>query len=123
MYSRFWSTLVMSGIVAMTVGCGTTGNQNTATTSAKSDQWLTYNTSNKVATLKLDANYNSTDGGMNFNGYSSGAMQVTVPKDWRVNVTFKNDNSSLSHSAMFVSYDKRTNTSFFQHPMFHLRTQ
>ncbi len=113
MHSKFGSVLVMSGIVAMAVGCGTTGNPKTATTSSQQNRWLTYNTSDKVATIKLDANYNNTDGGMNFNGYSNGAMQITVPQGWKVKVSFKNDNLSLAHSAMFVPYEQRTNTNFF----------
>lgn len=51
---------------------------------------------------------------MNFDGYSNGAMQVTVPQGWKVNVTFKKDNPSLPHSAMFVPYDLRASTSFSQ---------
>lgn len=116
MHSKIWSTFVAVGILVAIVGCGTATtnkpNPTTATASSQSSQWLSFDASDKTMTLKLDANYNSTNGGMNFDGYSSGAMQIIVPQGWRVNVTFKNSSSSLSHSAMFVSYGKRTNTSF-----------
>ncbi len=109
--TKLWRVLTFAGLIATIVGCGTVGIQNTAISSG-SNQWLTFNTPDKVVLLKLDADYNSTSAGMNFNGYSSGNMKISVPQGWKVEVAFKNDNAALPHSAMIVPYDERTNMSF-----------
>ncbi len=43
---------------------------------------------------------------MNFNGYSQGALKITVPAGWTVNVTFNNQ-QTVSHSVGFVPWSER----------------
>ncbi|MFO2550920.1 hypothetical protein JI721_14385 [Alicyclobacillus cycloheptanicus] len=75
-------------------------------------QWIMSNPSQKSGIIDLEANYNDNDGGMNFDGYSNGAMTVTVPKGWTVQVKFSNDSSMTVHSVMVVPFSDRTNSSF-----------
>ncbi len=108
---KFWTVPVATVLITILFGCGSVTTQN-ATSPSGSNQWLSFNASNKIVSLRLDADYNSTSAGMNFNGYSNGKMLVTVPQGWKVEVAFKNDNSSLPHSAMIVPYNERTNMGF-----------
>jgi hypothetical protein len=55
----------------------------------------------KTVKVTLVATYNGANYGMNFNGYSHGNAVLTVPKDWKVNVTFINP-SPIPHSAIVI---------------------
>jgi hypothetical protein len=59
--------------------------------------------SDKPKTVKvvLVATFNAANYGMNFNGYSHGNAQLTVPKDWTIEVTFINP-SPIPHSAIVI---------------------
>ena len=41
-------------------------------------------------------------GGFNFDGYGGGAMRITVPLGWTVDVLCKNDSTTMAHSCAFV---------------------
>lgn len=65
------------------------------------DKWLTYDSATKTATLKLEAGIIGINNSMNFDGYSKGALDVTVPTGWTVVVNFSNVDS-VNHSAAVV---------------------
>jgi plastocyanin len=65
------------------------------------DQWLSYDSATKTATLTLEAGLNKLNNSMNFDGYSKGAMRVTVPAGWTVMVNFSNVDT-VNHSAAVV---------------------
>lgn len=55
----------------------------------------------KTVKVVLVATFNAANYGMNFNGYSHGNAQLTVPKDWTIEVTFINP-SPIPHSAIVI---------------------
>jgi uncharacterized membrane protein/uncharacterized cupredoxin-like copper-binding protein len=63
------------------------------------DKWLSYSAATKTVDIVLDA---GVDDGYNFNGYANGAMKITVPLGWKVDVSFFNASTSYNHSAMVV---------------------
>jgi FtsP/CotA-like multicopper oxidase with cupredoxin domain len=65
------------------------------------DKWLTYDGATKTATFKLEAGITGINNSMNFDGYSKGALDVTVPVGWTVVVNFSNVDS-VNHSAAVV---------------------
>ncbi len=77
-------------------GCG--GGGETVRTSSI----LTSDASLHIVHLLLVSSSNGADGGFNFDGYGDGAMQVTVPLGWTVEVTCKNAASDLAHSCAIV---------------------
>ncbi len=58
----------------------------------------------KTVKLVLVAAYSAANYGMNFNGYSHGKAIFTIPKDWKVEVTFINP-SPIPHSLIVVEKD------------------
>lgn len=113
---KTWTTLGAIVLVVGLAGCGTTGNtassstnastNNTASTSSgatsTSSKWMSYDASTKTANLTLEA---GSGGGFDFNGYTKGAMTVTVPNGWTVDVSFT-DEVSVPHSAMIVPFSQ-----------------
>ena len=79
------------------------------------DRWLSYSPTVKVVDLLLHAGVNNN---YNFNGYQNGAMTVTVPVGWKVDVSFYNDSSIYSHSAMIVPLNAMQSPTTFT-PAFH----
>jgi sulfocyanin len=71
-----------------------------AAPAGKAPTWIV--TKGKTVNLTLIAAYK---GGFDFNGYSKGAMTITVPTGDTVNVTFSNA-SSIPHSAQFIAFAK-----------------
>lgn len=55
----------------------------------------------KSVDVVLVAVYNDANYGMNFNGYAKGEAVYTIPKDWKVNVTFINP-SPVPHSLIVL---------------------
>jgi len=56
----------------------------------------------KVVHLELAANETASFSGFNFDGYGGGAMQVSVPLGWTVDVMCKNDSTTMAHSCAVV---------------------
>lgn len=113
MHIRLWVSIVALSLLATVTGCGASSSATNIGSSKNVPQrWFTTNASQKTAYVKLEANYNGTDDGMNFDGYSNGNMTITVSQGWKVIVTFSNDSSMMVHSAMIVSYKDRTNAIF-----------
>ena len=66
------------------------------------DQWLTYDSATKTATLKLEAGYGQVNHTLSFDGEYNGALDVTVPVGWTVAVNFSNVDT-INHSAAVVT--------------------
>src|SRR5881628_1155049 len=68
--------------------------------------WLTVDTTAKMATLQLTSGLTSLNGGLNFNGFNDGKLTLTVPTNWTVVIRFTNKDSNLPHSAEVVDTTK-----------------
>jgi hypothetical protein len=66
--------------------------------------------SSRIVDLRLDAGRTSAYGGFNFDGYGDGAMTVTVPVGWTVNVTCENASTTLTASCAIVQDRRLTPT-------------
>ena len=64
--------------------------------------WLRADAASKTAELKLVGGLTDLNGGMNFNGFSRGALVVTVPQGWNVVLHFKNQDQNLPHSVEII---------------------
>lgn len=109
---RFWTALAALSLMTIITGCGSSAGSSNQGHNQKGSQWLTANAAQKTADIKLEANYQNANGGMNFDGFSRGQMTITIPQGWIVHVTFSNDSSLTVHSAMVVPYNDRTDFSF-----------
>ncbi|MBE2270620.1 MAG: PQQ-binding-like beta-propeller repeat protein [Anaerolinea sp.] len=69
-----------------------------------SSEFISVDAENQTVTLTVIAAYDSTNGGLNFNGYANGGATYVVPEGWTVNVNFEN-RADLPHSAMIVPQD------------------
>ncbi len=67
------------------------------------DRWMQYDPATRTVTLQLAAGYQNLDYGLNYDGQTKGALAVTVPQGWHVVVRFRNDATSLPHSAAIVT--------------------
>lgn len=65
--------------------------------------WLHATTATKTAEFKLVAGMSDANGGMNFDGFSRGALVLTVPQGWTVVMHFKNDDPNLPHSVAIIA--------------------
>jgi hypothetical protein len=93
---RLGLALVGAGMVL--AGCGSSGGQSVARSSI-----VVSHLSSRTVSLLLVAASTDALGGFNFDGYGEGAMRVSVPVGWRVEVTCKNASSVLSHSCAIVT--------------------
>lgn len=80
-------------------GCGSSGEVVAKSAIVTSD------TSLRIAHLLLVSSSTGAYGGFNFDGYGDGAMRVTVPLGWTVEVTCKNASSDLAHSCAIVDLE------------------
>ena len=56
----------------------------------------------RTVQLELVASWTDAYGGFNFDGYHNGALQVSVPVGWTVEVSCDNASATLSHSCAIV---------------------
>ncbi|HXY46138.1 MAG TPA: sulfocyanin-like copper-binding protein, partial [Acidimicrobiales bacterium] len=89
MRSALPAVVVAAGLLA---SCGSSGE------SVKTSSILTTEAATQTVHLLLVSSSTGADGGFNFDGYANGAMRVSVPVGWRVQVTCKNASAILSHS-------------------------
>lgn len=73
-----------------------------ADSSAKVNEFLSYDPAAKTVHLKLFAAHGSVNGGMNFNGASNGGSTITVPAGWSVTWSFTNEDA-IPHSAIVLA--------------------
>lgn len=99
-----------AGAIGNTVGksANAIGNAvHNVTGIGAASRWMQVNTAAKTLNLTLIAGFNRENNGSNFDGYGSGDMTITVPQNWRVNVSFEN-RSLQRQSVMIVPYAERT---------------
>jgi len=60
--------------------------------------WMKVDAAGKRVTLDIVAGFNANNGALNYNGYFTGDMTVTVPVGWTVDIRFKNNDAMLPHS-------------------------
>ena len=72
-----------------------------ASTVVPLNDFLSYDPAAKTVALKLFSAHGSNNGGMNFNGGSSGSVTITVPVGWTVTWAFKNEDA-IPHSAIVL---------------------
>ncbi len=65
--------------------------------------WLRGDAATKTAEFKLVGGLTDLNGGMNFNGFSRGALVLTVPQGWNVVLHFKNQDPNLPHSVEIIA--------------------
>ena len=64
--------------------------------------WLTLNMKKKIATFQLIAGLGGQNGALDFNGFEKGGLVLTVPRGWKVVLAFRNNDSSVAHSAEVI---------------------
>jgi len=74
----------------------------TATGARIDPTWLRADAATKTAEFKLVGGLTELNGGMNFNGFSRGALVLTVPQGWNVVLHFKNQDPNLPHSVEII---------------------
>ncbi len=83
---------------------GAVGARAQTTKGGKIDPtWLRADAASKTADFKLVAGLTDANGGMNFNGFSQGALVLTVPQAWSVVLHFKNEDPNLPHSVEVIA--------------------
>ena len=93
----------LAGAAALLAGCSSGGT--VAGTGASPP--LSVDRSARTVHLLLVAAANGVNGGFNFDGAAKGAMTVTVPAGWRVEVTCENASTTLTHSCAVVTASGR----------------
>jgi sulfocyanin len=64
--------------------------------------WLKVDSAATSAEFSLIAGLGGTNGGMNFNGATNGALTLVVPVGWHVVLNFRNDDQNMPHSAVVI---------------------
>ncbi len=64
--------------------------------------WLRVDAATKSVEFRLVGGLTDLNGGMNFNGFSRGALVLTVPQGWNVVLHFKNQDPNLPHSVEVI---------------------
>jgi hypothetical protein len=115
MGGRRWFLILLGAVVLS--GCGGTQQARPFATvaasplpSAQMSEWLSFDAANKTATFTIVANVPGTKSEFNYNGYTNGALVITVPKGWTVTVHCNDDPAATyAHSCTVVSgADSRT---------------
>ena len=65
-----------------------------------SPSWMKVDAASKHVTFDITAGFNANNGALNFNGYYTGGMTVTVPVGWSVDIRFRNNDAMLPHSLL-----------------------
>jgi uncharacterized cupredoxin-like copper-binding protein len=66
----------------------------------RSGEFLAYNPARRTVQLLVVAGYDGGNGSLNFNGAARGARVVTIPRDWDVEILFRQEDEALAHSAL-----------------------
>ena len=65
--------------------------------------WMRADAATKSVDVRLVAGLTGLNGGMNFNGFSQGRLNVTVPRGWTVVLHFRNQDENLPHSVEIIA--------------------
>ena len=66
----------------------------------RAGEFLGYDPARRTMQLSVVAGYDGGNGSLNFNGAARGARVVTIPRGWRVEVLFRQEDEALAHSAL-----------------------
>jgi Sulfocyanin (SoxE) domain len=84
-----------------------------ASNHASAKKFLSVNAGSKTATLKVIGEYNSSNNGYNFDGFSSGKMIVTIPLGWTVKVKCSDAaTAAVNHSCVITKGLNATKPAF-----------
>jgi len=83
-----------------------------STTGGSDASGLTWDTTTQTANLTLETSHDGTHNGFNFNGYAMGGLVISIPVNYRVNVTLRNK-GPFPHSAVITDYANRSNAVVF----------
>src|SRR5437762_10912034 len=93
-------TSLMTGVLLV---CAVGARAQTTKGGKIDPTWLRADAASKTADFKLVAGLTDANGGMNFNGFSQGALVLTVPQAWSVVLHFKNEDPNLPHSVEVIA--------------------
>lgn len=65
--------------------------------------WLSFDAAAKTARFQLIAGLTGLNGALNFNGFRDGGLTLVIPVGWRAEISFKNHDGMLPHSAEVIS--------------------
>jgi hypothetical protein len=65
--------------------------------------WLSFDAATKTAKFQLIAGLTGLNGALNFNGFRDGGLTVVIPVGWKAEISFKNHDGMLPHSAEVIS--------------------
>ena len=65
--------------------------------------WLSFDSATKTARFQLIAGLTGLNGALNFNGFRDGGLTLVIPAGWTAEITFKNHDGMLPHSAEVIS--------------------
>jgi hypothetical protein len=65
--------------------------------------WLSFDPAAKTARFQLIAGLTGLNGALNFNGFRDGGLTVVIPVGWSTEISFKNHDGMLPHSAEVIS--------------------
>lgn len=65
--------------------------------------WLSADATAKTARFQLIAGLTGSNGALNFNGFTDGALTLMIPTGWAVEMDFVNNDGMLPHSAIVVA--------------------
>ena len=83
-----------------------------STTGGSDASGLTWDTATQTTNLTLETSHDGTHNGFNFNGYAMGGLVISIPLNYRVNVTLRNK-GPIPHSAVITAYANRANAVVF----------
>jgi sulfocyanin len=66
-------------------------------------KWLTFETAGKTVRFQLIAGLTGLNGALNFNGFRDGELTLVVPVGWKTEITFRNHDGMLPHSAEVIA--------------------
>ena len=65
--------------------------------------WLSFDPATKTVRFQLIAGLTGLNGALNFNGFRDGGLTLVIPVGWKAEITFKNHDGMLPHSAEVIS--------------------
>ena len=65
--------------------------------------WLSFDPAAKTARFQLIAGLTGLNGALNFNGFRDGGLTVVIPVGWSTEISFKNHDGMLPHSAEVIA--------------------
>jgi sulfocyanin len=65
--------------------------------------WLTFDTAARTVHFQLIAGLTGLNGALNFNGFRDGELTLVVPAGWKTEISFRNHDGMLPHSAEVIA--------------------